>query len=517
MRNFKYPTLGIILGISVMLILANIVTTSFEKNLLKKFADNAVTQTNLITETIYKELDAVNHISDGICSDSDIDRLRFVVFQSKFAADIGRIVNNQIICTAGWGKLSKPTTLPQPELIEHENVHYWSNKAGVLPLITSDIIAKDNTTFFISPTTFALIQPVDKQYNAVLVSKQNHFVIAKIGNINGLLDYLYKQKQSHFLLKNTEYVRSCSVKYDYCVVAGTNIAYIFSQPTALIVALIIGGAFIGGILGWLFSVYRSEYASYPKQLARAIKKKNFQMKYQPIVRLSDRKVIGCEALVRWKNEDGESISPEVFIKIAEELGIINQITQIVIEKTLNELSPLLKNRSIPFYVSINLSMQDLLDDTFPDYLDNIVNQHNIPHDTIILEITERSSVDLRLLKAAVDVLYEKGYRFYIDDFGTGYSNIGYLLNNLKIEAVKIDRTFTCLIGTDTIGAKIVDQVFSIIKSIGIKLIVEGIEKENQIDYVANIDPDAYSQGYLFSRPISTKEIINLVEKDISVQ
>lgn len=514
MRKIKYIIIGIVIGISVMLGLANVITTSFEENLLQNFSASALNQTNIVTESIYKELDAVQDIKDGICSQKDIDKLRFIVFQSRFAADIGRIVNNQIICTAGWGKINKPSSLSKPNLIENKDISYWPNTAGILPQITADMIARDNTVFFIAPTTFSLIAPADKQYNAVLFSQKNHFVITKTGNTNNLLDTVYKKAQEtpNFSEGNTSYSTNCSEEYGYCVIASTKVGHIFTQPLPLVIALIIGGAFIGGILGWLLAIHRMEYYSYRKQLLRAIKKKNFQMKYQPIVRLSDKQIIGCEALVRWQNEDGENVSPEVFIKIAEKFGFINQITRIVVEKTLEEISPLLVNTDIPFYVSINLSMKDLMDKTFPDFLNTIVDKYYIPHEAIILEITERSPADLNLLNNAVNLLHQNGYRFYIDDFGTGYSNIGYLLKNLKIDAVKIDRTFTCLIGTDTIGAKIVDQVFTIIQSIGIKLIVEGIETENQIKYVSGIDADAYGQGYLFSKPISIQEITHLVSQ-----
>lgn len=511
MRKIKYIIIGIVIGITVMLGLANIITTSFEENLLQKFSVNAINQTNIITDSIYKELAAVDDSKNDLCSSDDIDKLRFVVFQSKFAADIGRISNQRILCTAGWGKIDKPTTLSEPEIVEDQNISYWSNAVGVLPQITANIFTKGNTVYFLSPTTFALIQPIDKRYNAALYSKKNHFVFAQIGEIDDLMTYLEK-KESHLLINKASYSISCSEKYDYCVAASTKVGHIFKQPALLIIAIIIGGAFIGGILGWLLGVYHMDYYSYRKQLLRAIKKKNFQMKYQPIVRLSDRQIIGCEALVRWKNEGGENISPEIFIKIAEEFGFINQITRIVIEKTLSEISSLLVNSDMPFYVSINLSMRDLMDESFPDYLNNIVDQYYVPHESVILEITERSSVDLNQLNNAVNILHQKGYRFYIDDFGTGYSNIGYLLKNIKIDAVKIDRTFTCMIGTDTIAAKIVDQVFNIIKSINIKLIVEGIETENQIKYVTGIDADAYGQGYLFSRPISIQEITHMVSK-----
>jgi sensor c-di-GMP phosphodiesterase-like protein len=185
-------------------------------------------------------------------------------------------------------------------------------------------------------------------------------------------------------------------------------------------------------------------------LRRALRRNLLTVVYQPIVDVKTGKILGAEALARWTDEDGQYIRPDVFVAAAEELGFIGKLTRVVLRLIVGELGNFLRANP-EFHVNVNIAAADLADPQFLPMLEKLLRKHGIAAKSINLELTERSTADHHLAISSIGKLRELGHEFYIDDFGTGYSSLSYL-NELAVDAIKIDRAFTDAIGTGSLTA-----------------------------------------------------------------
>jgi sensor c-di-GMP phosphodiesterase-like protein len=230
--------------------------------------------------------------------------------------------------------------------------------------------------------------------------------------------------------------------------------------------------------------------------------------YQPIVDVKTGRILGAEALARWTDEDGQYIRPDVFVAAAEELGFVGKLTRVVLRQIVGELGEFL--RANPgFHVNVNIAAADLADTRFLPMLEKLLAKNGIHPQSINLELTERSTADHHLAISSIGKLRERGHEFYIDDFGTGYSSLSYL-NELAVDAIKIDRAFTDAIGTGSLTAVIVPQILAMAEALHVKVVVEGVERAEQSDYFANLDQEILAQGWHFGEAIPAPDLLKLI-------
>gem|GEM_PF-3144827 len=240
------------------------------------------------------------------------------------------------------------------------------------------------------------------------------------------------------------------------------------------------------------------------QLFSAVKDGEFQLYYQPIIDLQHNKLIGCEALIRWKDNNGDFVPPLEFIPVVEESGLICELgrwinfTAIKQWKLWQQLVPDLG------YISVNVSPRQLEQPDFVDELVSMVENYGILPENLQLEITEgtflreSTNVDGKLHKLAFH-----GFRLAIDDFGTGYSSLAYL-KRFSVDVIKIDRSFIKDIETDNSDRDIVSAILAMNKKLGFKTLVEGVETQKQNEIVQGLGCDS-AQGYLYGRPTFADE------------
>lgn len=247
------------------------------------------------------------------------------------------------------------------------------------------------------------------------------------------------------------------------------------------------------------------------KLKEAVFNQNFIMNFQPQYHINDKKLRGVEALIRWKDNDGKMISPAIFIPIAEKNGAIVPIGSWVIEESIKNFVKWKKKYSVPMILSLNISAIQYKRSEFVDNLINIIRKYDVDPHEIELEITESILIDN--FKEVVEKMYilrEYGIKISLDDFGTGYSSLSYL-KGIPIDTLKIDKSFVDAMLVDNNARIIMDSIINMVKKLGFETIAEGVETQEQFDYLKSIDCDCI-QGYLLGKPMQEEEIEKLLMK-----
>ncbi|WPN45196.1 MULTISPECIES: EAL domain-containing protein [unclassified Pseudomonas] len=265
--------------------------------------------------------------------------------------------------------------------------------------------------------------------------------------------------------------------------------------------LIIGLAFMAAALLYVAWQTQRYCTSTVVQLRKAIRANKLHVHYQPIVNLTTGDLVGAESLSRW-NANGIAIPPDVFITAAEGSDLICELTRSVIRQVAEDYSTYLWACK-DFYITINLSAQDVLDQTFPDFVASILTAYNIPALSIVFEVTERALIEPNHAAAQLHKLRACGHRIALDDFGTGYSSLS-LIESLPFDIMKIDRSF---IEQDKIAAKdaLWRHIANIARALKIKVVAEGVETQQQLPHLAS-EGVVLAQGWLFSRALPVQAL-----------
>lgn len=250
---------------------------------------------------------------------------------------------------------------------------------------------------------------------------------------------------------------------------------------------------------------RARYSTFiESQIRKALDEKQFYLLFMPLYNSRKNRIVGAEALLRCNLPSLKSLSPEVYISIAEKSSLIREIDFWVLQESLGYLSnSALLNDS--FVLSINLSARELLDISFSQHLKKLLVKNAIPAHQICLEITETCFVDLEYVNHdAIQQLRNLGCRISLDDFGTGYTSFNHLVT-LPVDEIKIDRSFTNNV-QDKKSATIIDSIIAIAKVYGYEIIAEGIETQEQLTALNNKGCDLH-QGYFISKPTSLEQVL----------
>ena len=248
-------------------------------------------------------------------------------------------------------------------------------------------------------------------------------------------------------------------------------------------------------------------------LRRALERDEFRLHYQPIVDTVSGRIVACEALLRWQHPERGLLPPGEFLTMAEETGIINPIGEWVL-RTGCEQALEWKNRlngSGSPAVSINLFSDQFSRQELVVYIQEILDDINLPADRLQLEITESAIIEVPEL--AIDVmlrLHNLGVKVHLDDFGTGYSSLAYL-QRFAVDTLKIDRGFIQRLGSDGGGTEIVRTIITLARNLGMDSLAEGIETKEQLQIVRDLGC-LYGQGYLFAKPMPPKEVLELIAR-----
>ncbi len=452
-------------------------------------------------------LDLFNRQPTTFCSAAELEQLREQVFLTRFIKDIGRVRGGALHCSATMQTLPSPAVIAPPDLLSRQGLAVHAAE----PLLVArhsraPILGQGETNVVLDPDALAHDVLVGVDFAAGYLGANGRFLrlFGKPLSL-GSADLLAGRPVDRH---GTLFHPVCDGERSICVVTSLPKSEILRLQWPIMAAVGWLGTIIGLGLGLLFVHRQAARQSRPEQLKRAIAQGRFDVVYQPIVRLADRSVIGAEALIRWRDENGDQVPPATFIPLAEEAGLIGQITHFMLCRVMVELASLIQSHPA-FHVSINISASDLDDPSFYETLATMLERTHIDPRCIVLELTEHAAARRDEAIKGTRLLRARGHRVYIDDFGTGFSNLSYL-NELSIDALKVDRGFTETVGGGKKGSPVLPQILDMARALGIDLVVEGIETEEQAAWFT-AQAVAYGQGWLFHRPVQAQELQSIVD------
>lgn len=248
-------------------------------------------------------------------------------------------------------------------------------------------------------------------------------------------------------------------------------------------------------------------------LKEAVINKEFVMHYQPVVDIKEHKIIGFEALMRWRC--GERLYyPDTFIETLESTKLIIEATEGVLVGILNFIEGINQRYNEQFIIAINISAAHFALDDFGERLRKIVSLADYDPYLICLEVTETIFLeDIEVVSEKLDQLKQYGFRVSLDDFGTGYSSLNYL-KKLPLNKIKIDRTFIKELPESLGDAAITSSVCSWGENLHMTVVAEGVETKEQLKFLEDAGCTNI-QGYLFAKPMDEKALIEYLDKGMT--
>jgi len=243
--------------------------------------------------------------------------------------------------------------------------------------------------------------------------------------------------------------------------------------------------------------------------------KQFEILYQPVVEKmlsGDYRIIGCEALLRWHNPDLGSVSPNIFIPIAEETDLICPIGDWVLYRAINDFKTVMEKLEKQLYIAINLSAHQMKSPHLVKKIENIIKNTNIDPQDLHLELTETSFLDeeLHVIKN-IDAIEHLGIKIDIDDFGVGFASLKYL-QKFPVSTIKIDRSFIQNLNYSNEHRRLVESIIILGKNLNKDIIAEGVENLEHL-YLLYTQKCYKYQGYLFSKPITLNKFERLLNEE----
>lgn len=253
-----------------------------------------------------------------------------------------------------------------------------------------------------------------------------------------------------------------------------------------------------------FDVNTVERLQLLADLRSALDARELHVAYQPQLDLSDRRIVGVEALVRWNHPERGALGPDEFIPLAENSGLIYPLTAFVLDAALGQLA-VWRAAGRDLRMAVNLSTRHLSDLALPDQVAEAAARHGVPLTALVLEVTETGILsDPTRADVVIAALRKLGVAISIDDYGTGNASLGYL-KRLEIDELKIDRSFVSNIGADNHDLIIVRSTIELALALGLRVVAEGIEDESTTETLRAFG-SVIGQGYHLGRPVSPEEI-----------
>lgn len=436
---------------------------------------------------------------DG-CSAAHINRMRQLVVDTTSVEEIGYFAGDRLDCTS-WGLVMQDVVRSPPDRTFDDGFHMNFN---VDPVVSQGgsmlVLSYGNHNALIKPER--LVDVLSDTRMVLGIASDDGQVIA----VSEPIDPLLQARLSRRAITGTD-DRSiyASIRRNglvaFAVADRSVIQPRLGQqrwilvPVGIIVSLVLVGVII---------LVSRQRLSPRKELEIAIRRREFLVHYQPIMELPGGRCVGAEALLRWQRPDGEWVSPEMFIPLAEHSGQIDALTDLMIAAVTHDMAALLEaDRSL--HVAINLSAGDMQSGRFLPVLHRALAGTGVQPSQIWLEATERGFMHAEQARDTLLRARSAGHLVAIDDFGTGYSSLS-LLESLPLDALKIDKSFVSAIGQNAATSVVIPHIINMAQGLQLHIVAEGVETGEQAQYLRSAGVE-FAQGWLYARAMPPAEFM----------
>ncbi len=439
------------------------------------------------------------------CSDGMLLAMRTELFEARFLRDIGGIDGRELVCSTALGRMDERYRSGPPDL----------------RLATGTALRTDRSVLASASMRSLVVER--EPFNALIHSGQVTDLMAGLDDSEIFLAVADSSRtpadwhpfkadaqtagqgrRNHFLAAST-----CLDSHDLCVQLRRQRHLVEDAGGELRGVMTSLGGAAGLSLFFLGLAGFRQYHTPERDLARAIANDQIRPAYQPILTLPDHRLVGFEALARWRDSSHTERSAEAFIQLAENSGQIQDITSLMVRRIGEELGEWL-SKNPERHVAINIAPAELADPGLPDKLDRHLLARGVQPGQIILEITERTMLTSADARRHIEVLTQHGFCLYADDFGVGYCGLAYLID-LDIHGIKLSQTLTAAVATDSPKAALVPRVSALARELGLAVVVEGVETEAQCQALSEIGP-VMVQGWYFAPPLSARQLIRFFDR-----
>ncbi|MFK3977919.1 EAL domain-containing protein [Shewanella vesiculosa] len=503
--SFKHKLVSFIVSLSLGTLFFLFLFLWIEKQIVVEQEQAATTHLALmstISKDIQHTLERLDRLDDPVCSSEMLLHMRRENFLSIFIKDIGYSdENGKLLCTAGLGIIVTKSMESEPDYINNYGAKVWVNKALELfdRLHTAVVIKHNAFNVVIEPAEINKFSSMGFDWEIVF-NRANHYK-----HVSGSNNLYVKGIVGRVNLTHAYQFQQCDPESSYCVALSLSAGEFYEKNRLLIAIIITSSFFLTLFLYYFISFKINGFMSISARVKRGVKSNKFFPLFQPIVNIQTGKIVGCEVLARFEDNEGK-IFPDEFIPKVRELGLSWEFTEQLVEKSLLRLSESgidLKG----FKVNINIFPSDVSSGKVLKIIDlPYVNDHPIK---VVLEIVEDEQLTGKEFANNLEILVQHGFLIAIDDFGTGYSNLNQV-SKLSCHILKIDRSFINAMEGGSIRSSLIPYIVQMANELHIDVVAEGVENIMQHQALKNLGI-LNGQGWLYGKPMSADDLCPIIK------
>ena len=482
---------------------------------LQSFAQLALNKTERVIQQVDTVRSAAEKYHGQICAPEHRAAMLNIVRSSMYVSDLIYARGDHFLCSS----VITPTQsyaispadykrAPDIAIYYYRDTPFYAgykmvymqrgNYVAVINPLTYSDVASDNPDL-----AYGIYDTVTHQFFSV--SQNAH--LSKLATLLRTDDLTFQQDQRFYTIARSE-------NRPIAIIVSTSSDHYFQalyhQATLTLPLGVIGSV----ILLLIWSRTRQEFNSPRRMLHRALTRRQLRLHYPPIIDIKNGTCVGAEALLRWPGFNGPVMSPAEFIPLAEKEGMIERITDYVVDELFSDLGDFLA--MVPqLYISINLSASDFHSSRLISLIANKAKMHAVRAEQIKIEVTERGFIDVPKTTPVIQAFRQAGYEVAIDDFGTGYSNL-HNLYSLNVDILKIDKSFIDTLTTNSTSHLIAEHIIEMAQSLRLKIIAEGVETAEQVTWLLKRGVQ-FCQGWHFAKALPSQEFKRWVQQPPSLK
>ena len=470
---------------------------------LDSYASRVLIRTDRVVAQAKQALTHLQTFHAPPCTPPHLREMRRVAFSWRYIQEVMYTDNLKPLCSS-LEQSSNTAILPPPMRITADGYSAWltsQNDLGIHRYMA--VLGKGHYLVMVDPASLVDVVPFGEiSMDAALVGSETHRIFARSNIVDPYILSVVKEQQdvTRVQYNGSMYVLKPVPELGFTVIAWASLKPLAESWHQQLIIWLPAGILLSLAAALIVLRILRRLLSPRHRLIDAINNREIEVYYQPIVALCSGKLVGAEALMRWPQPDGSHLSPNLFVPLAEQTGLISTLTQLVVNKVFEDLGAWLHHHP-ELHISVNLAPSDLTSPELPRQLSQLLNKWGVHPRQIALELTERGFADPAVSVPAITAFRRAGHAIYIDDFGTGYSSLSYL-QDLDVDTLKIDKSFVDALEYKNVTPHIIEMA----KSLKLAMVAEGIETEGQIEWLHRHGVQ-YGQGWYFSKALPKEDFI----------